>query len=91
MKVEVAVLSSPSLTVRTVSVDVKYVPLKNRTMELCKDEVDVLGSPSPSGRCGLKATLKRKQCCSALVDIACFDVTTGNVTNWRISELRLIG
>ena len=49
MKVEVAVLGSPSLIVHTVSVDVKQYLKKKRHSELrsyVKVEVAVLGSPS---------------------------------------------
>ena len=50
MKVEVAVLGSPSLTVLMVSVDVRNIEFKLAgTTELrscVKVEVDVLGSPS---------------------------------------------
>ena len=42
VKFEVALLGSPSLTVPTVSVDVK------QHHELCELEVAALGSPSPS-------------------------------------------
>ena len=50
-KVEVAVLGSPSLIIRTVSVDVRVNNVKKRQVsELrsrVKVEVDVLGSQSP--------------------------------------------
>ena len=47
MKVEVAVLGSPSLIVRTVSVDVKqHFKKKKKKKKKKKVEVAVLGSPS---------------------------------------------
>ena len=62
MKVDVAVLGSPSLTVRTVSVDVKQHLLMNtfRVLELCESRGGRPGIPvpnSPYGLCGRKATL----------------------------------
>ena len=46
VKVEVAVLGSPSLIVRTVSVDVKQHFKKKKKKKKKKVEVAVLGSPS---------------------------------------------
>ena len=62
MKVEVAVLGSPSLTVRTVSVDVSNILRSSifRVQELCESRLG--GRPglpvpnSPYGLCGRKAT-----------------------------------
>ena len=63
MKVEVDVLSSPSLTVLMVSVDVKRHSEddRNRAQELCERRGGHPGLPvpnSPYGLCGRKATLK---------------------------------
>ena len=66
MKVEVAVLGSPSLVVLMVSVDVKQHQLEQQSSDrsCVKVEVDVFGSLSlilsPYGLCGRKATLKNR-------------------------------
>ena len=65
MEVEVAVLVSPSLIVRTVFVDVKQTFKRgtgpSKLTSCVKVEVAVLGSVnSPSGLCGRKATLNFK-------------------------------
>ena len=64
MKVEVAVLGSPSLIVLMVSVDVKQhktrTALEFRVQELCESRGGRPGLPvpnSPYGLCGRKATL----------------------------------
>ena len=46
VKVEVDVLGSPSLIVRTVSVDVSKAALKNRAQELCENRGGRPGLPS---------------------------------------------
>ena len=56
MKVEVAVLGSPSLTVLMVSVDVKQHS-RTEVRSCVKVEVAVLGRPNPYGLCGRKAAL----------------------------------
>ena len=61
MKVEVDVLGSPSLIVRTVSVGVKQ-HTELRAQELCKSRDGRPGLPvpnKPDGFCGRKATLKQ--------------------------------
>ena len=68
MNVEVAVLSSPSLTVLMVSVDVKST-LKNRAQELCESRGGRPELPvpnSPYGRCGRKATMNKRRRHSSL-------------------------
>ena len=66
MKVEVAVLGSPSLVVLMVSVDVKQHQLEQQSSDrsCVKVEVGVFGSLSlilsPYGLCGRKATLKNR-------------------------------
>ena len=62
MKVEVAVLGSPSLTVLTVSVDVKQ-HLKKKAQELCESGGGRPGlhvPNSPYGLCRQKATLEEE-------------------------------
>ena len=66
MKVEEAVLGSPSLVVLMVSVDVKQHKLEQQSSDrsYVKVEVDVFGSLSlilsPHGLCGRKVTLKNR-------------------------------
>ena len=67
MKVEVAVLGSPSLIVFVVSVDVKQhlekKKLADRAQEVCERRGGRPGLPvpnSPCGFCGRKATLNKK-------------------------------
>ena len=66
MKIEVAVLGSPSLIVLMVSVDVKQHGRRNsahRAQELCENRGGRPGLPvpnSPYGLCGRKATLNSK-------------------------------
>ena len=57
MKVEVAVLGSPSLIVLMVSMDVKQHLKKLRAQELCESQSGRPGLPVPNGLCGRKATL----------------------------------
>ena len=67
MKIEVAVLGSPSLIVLMVSVNVKqHLKKKNvcRAQELCERPGGRPGLPVPNSHCGLfgrKATLKKKK------------------------------
>ena len=65
VKVEVAVLSSPSIVVRTVSVDVKqHWNTAVRTWEPCESRGGRPELPvpnSPYGLCGRKATLNMNQ------------------------------
>ena len=66
MKVEVAVLGSPSLIVLTVSVDVKQHLKKKRVLraqKLCESRGGRPGLPvpdSPCGLCGRKAALNER-------------------------------
>ena len=63
MKVEVDVLGSLSLIVRTAPVDVKQhrtITHIERLRSRVKVEVDVLGTLRRYGLCGQKATLKKK-------------------------------
>ena len=67
VKVEVAVLGSPSLIIRTVSVDVKqhWTRSQNfRAQELCKSRGGCPGLPVPNnpyGLCGRQATTKKRK------------------------------
>ena len=67
MKVEVAVLGSPSLTVLVVFVDVKQQSTTcSRAQELCKSRGGRPELPvpnSPCGLCGRKATLNKLRSC----------------------------
>ena len=63
MKVEVDVLGSPFLIVRTAPVDVKQhrtITHIERLRSRVEVEVDVLGTLRRYGLCGQKATLKKK-------------------------------
>ena len=58
MKVQVAVLGSPSLMVLMVSVDVNTeLNADTRVQELCESRSGRPGLPVPNSRCGHKATL----------------------------------
>ena len=75
VKVEVTVLGSPSLIIRTVSVDVKKIFNLNWALELMSCvKVDVFPVPnSPYGLCGRKATLnlnaELRNCVEVEVDV----------------------
>ena len=65
MKVEVDVLGSPSLIVRTVSVDEKqHYTSQNKTQELCESRGGRPGlhiPKSPYGLCGRSATFEQEE------------------------------